>query len=208
MPAQRNKEELRIFTPVGQFGQGWIKDVFWSTVESGVDAIIADAGSTDSGPGRLALGKTAGSAAGYKSDFGDLIEACHTHGVKCLIGSAGGSGTNAQVDMSVRVIKEIVAERGYRPMKVISIYSEIPKDHVRDKKNNGLVSPCGDGVPNLEDKDIDDAITIVAQMGMEPYVKAMEENPDFDIIIGGRAYDPAPYAAFCVHNGFNDLGKV
>ena len=40
----------------------------------------------------------------------------------------------------------------------------------------------------------------------EPYVKAMDENPDFDIIIGGRAYDPAPYAAFCLHHGFNDVG--
>jgi hypothetical protein len=34
----------------------------------------------------------------------------------------------------------------------------------------------------------------------------MLDHPDFDIIIGGRAYDPAPYAAFAIHHGFKDLG--
>lgn len=35
-------------------------------------------------------------------------------------------------------------------------------------------------------------------MGPEPFVQAIEAEPDFDIIIGGRAYDPSPYAAFCI----------
>ena len=62
-------------------------------------------------------------------------------------------------------------------------------------------------MPALTEKDIDDSVRIVAQMGLEPYLKAMDEHPDFDIIIGGRAYDPAPYAAFCLHNGFTDIGE-
>ncbi|KIW33929.1 uncharacterized protein PV07_00743 [Cladophialophora immunda] len=206
MSPGRTKDELRIFTPVGQFGQGWNSSVFWDVVDSGVDAIIADAGSTDSGPGRLALGKTAASPQGYKRDFGELVKACHTHGVRCLIGSAGGSGSNELVDMSTRLIKEIVEENGYRPMKVISIYAEIPKETVRQKFKDNLMSPCGQAVPELKEDDIDSAVRIVAQMGLEPYVKAMNENPDFDIIIGGRSYDPAPYAAFCIHHGFEDLG--
>lgn len=207
MSPGRTRDELRIFTPVGQFGQGWNTGVFWDTIESGVDAIIADAGSTDSGPGRLALDKTAASPAGYRADFGDLVKARHTHGVRCLIGSAGGSGSSACVDMSTRIIKEIVEENGYRPMKVISIYAEIPKDHVLEKFKDGLVSPCGQGVPELLESDIHSATRIVGQMGLEPYLKAMNEHPEFDIIIGGRAYDPAPYAAFCMHHGFDDLGK-
>jgi hypothetical protein len=43
-------------------------------------------------------------------------------------------------------------------------------------------------------------------MGHEPYLKAMQENPDFDIIIGGRAYDPSPYAAYCLYKGFKNMG--
>jgi hypothetical protein len=207
MSPGKTKSEVRIFTPVGQFGQGWNSEVFWDTVESGVDAIIADAGSTDSGPGRLALGKTAASPQGYKRDYGELVKACHTHGVRCLIGSAGGSGSNAFVDMSTQIIKEIIEEKGYRPMKVISIYAEIPKDVVRQKFKANQIVPCGTAVPELKEDDIDSATRIVAQMGLEPYVKAMEENPDFDIIIGGRSYDPAPYAAFCLHHGFEDTGE-
>jgi hypothetical protein len=36
-------------------------------------------------------------------------------------------------------------------------------------------------------------------MGYEPFLDAMNANPEFNIIIGGRAYDPAPYAAYCVY---------
>lgn len=54
--------------------------------------------------------------------------------------------------------------------------------------------------------DISSATRIVAQMGQEPYIKAMEENPDFDVIIGGRAYDPSPYAAYCSYKGFKNQG--
>jgi hypothetical protein len=105
------------------------------------------------------------------------------------------------------MIKEIIKENGYRSMKIISIYSEISKDLVRQKSKDKLISPCGSGIPALTESDIDYTNKIVAQMGLEPYLKAMQENPDFDIIIGGRAYDPSPYAAFCLYHGFTDLGE-
>jgi hypothetical protein len=59
----------------------------------------------------------------------------------------------------------------------------------------------------LTERDISTATRIVAQMGHEPFIKAMEENPDFDVIIGGRAYDPAPYAAYCYYKGFKNQGR-
>lgn len=36
-------------------------------------------------------------------------------------------------------------------------------------------------------------------MGHEPFLDAMAAQADFDIIIGGRAYDPSPYIAYCAH---------
>lgn len=36
-------------------------------------------------------------------------------------------------------------------------------------------------------------------MGPEPFLDAMDAHPDFDVIIGGRAYDPSPYVAYCTH---------
>lgn len=205
-PSTIRKSELRIFTPIGQLGQGFSEKIYFDTLESGVDAVIADGGSTDSGPGRLALGKGNVPKAGLERDLRIMVKGCHTHNVPVLIGSAGGDGENAFVDMCVEIITDAIKTNGYRPMKILSIYSEIPKEHVRRKLKENLISPCGGGVPDLLEEDIENCTRIVAQMGLEPYLKAMRENPDFDIIVGGRAYDPSPYAAFCKFSGFDNMG--
>jgi hypothetical protein len=207
MAPSRLKDELKIFTPIGQLGQGFSEEIFWDTLKSGVDAIIADGGSTDSGPGRLALGKPNVPYSRLQNDINLFVRAAHEYNVPTLIGSIGGDGENAHVDKCIEFVREAVKANGYRSMKVIGIYSEIPKDLIRQKMSQGLISGCGPGVPELTEHDVETSTRIVAQMGLEPYLKAMKENPDFDIIIGGRAYDPAPYAAFCLYNGFNDMGK-
>ncbi|KAK5956201.1 hypothetical protein OHC33_002775 [Knufia fluminis] len=206
MSPARTKDELRIFTPVGQLGQGWSEQIFWDTLDSGVDAIILDGGSTDSGPGRLALGKPNVPRSRLARDIGMLVQACHTHNVPALIGSAGGDGENALVDMCIDIVQEAVKANDYRPMKVISIYSEIPDDLVRQKLKTDLITPCGTAVPQLTEHEITTSTRIVAQMGLEPFLKAMQDNPGFDIIVGGRAFDPSPYAAFCLYHGFEDMG--
>ncbi|KAK6332286.1 hypothetical protein TWF696_003005 [Orbilia brochopaga] len=205
-PSKTTTEEIRIFTPIGQLGQGFSEQIYWDTLESGIDVTIIDGGSTDSGPGRLALGKTNVPKAGLVRDLELLTKGCHLYNVPVLIGSAGGDGENAFVDTCVEIIRDCIKKNGYRPMNILSIYSEIPKDHIRQKMKDGLIVPCGGAVPELQDSDVEAATRVVAQMGLEPFVKAMEENPGFDIIVGGRAYDPAPYAAFCVYKGFEDMG--
>ncbi|KAJ5595469.1 uncharacterized protein N7459_001677 [Penicillium hispanicum] len=200
------KDELRIFTPIGMLGYGFSEQIFWSTMAEGVDAVILDAGSTDSGPSKLALGKSTGTRQAYERDLGVLVAGCHVYRKPLLIGSAGGDGSTRGVDMFVDIIQEAIRREGYRPMKVVSIEAEISKSVVRDHYERSLVKPCGSAVPELEPRDIDDATRIVAQMGIEPWLKAMEEHPDFDIIVGGRSYDPSPYAAFCLSHGITDLG--
>jgi len=207
MSSGRTKDELRILTPIGQLGQGWSEQIFWETLESGIDAIIIDGGSTDSGPGRLALGKPNVPRSRLAKDIGTLAKACHLYNIPVLIGSAGGDGENALVDMCVQLVHEAVTTNRLRPMKVISIYSDISKDLVRQKFKDDLITPCGEAVPDLTEHDIATSTRIVAQMGLEPYLHAMQNNPGFDIIIGGRAFDPSPYAAFCCYHGFEDMGK-
>ncbi len=56
--------------------------------------------------------------------------------------------------------------------------------------------------------DIDECPRILAQMGSEPFVQAMEETPDFNLVIGGRAYDPAPYVAFATFCIRRTVGKL
>ena len=71
------------------------------------------------------------------------------------------------------------------------------KDLIRERLQAGEVTSCGDEVPQLTEDDVRLAPTIVGQMGPEPMYKAMLANRDFDIVLTGRAYDPAIFVAFC-----------
>lgn len=71
---------------------------------------------------------------------------------------------------------------------------------VTDRLQAGQIAGCGPAVPHLTQADIDASPRIVAQMGPEPYLDAMFATPDFDVIIGGRAYDPAPFIAFASYH--------
>ena len=80
------KSELKIFTPIGMLGFGFSESIFWSTIESGIDAIILDAGSSDGGPSKLALESTSATSEAYKKDLSLLVEAAHAYRVPVLIG--------------------------------------------------------------------------------------------------------------------------
>lgn len=88
-------------------------------------------------------------------------------------------------------------------LKVLAIYSEIDGSTVLERLRTGNISGCGPCVPPLTVEDVEATKTIVGQMGPEPYVRAMSAHPDFDIIVGGRAYDPAPYVAFSAYHAFD-----
>ena len=190
-------------------GYGYSTKTFWNTLDTyDIDAIICDAGSTDSGPQKLALGHTTVPEESYEVDLEPMVAASHAYHVPVIITSAGGDGSSDHVDLLVNQIDAIVAKRQYRTLKVLKLYAEIPKPVVQDALQGGKIEPCGGGVPPLTSGDIDSASRIVAQMGIQPFLDAMYESPDFDIIIAGRTYDPAPYAAFCVYHGFEDLGVM
>jgi hypothetical protein len=90
-----------------------------------------------------------------------------------------------------------LSDRGHS-IKAISIFSGIPKATILERLQAGRVSPCGPCVPALTEDKVDASPRVVAQIGPEPFVDAMEADPDFNVIIGGRAYDPAAYVAFCI----------
>lgn len=202
------QDELRIFTPIGNVGYGYSTEIFWSTIDKlKPHAIICDSGSTDSGPQKLALGSSTVPRESYECDLEPIVAAAHS-GTPVIIGSAGGDGADAHVDDFVDIIDGIVAARGYRSLNIIKVYAEIPKEDVEEAlvSSPARIVPCGGGVPPLTRSEIEASTRIVAQMGMQPFLDAMHKHPDFDMIIAGRAYDPAPYAALCYYHGFEDLG--
>lgn len=68
-----------------------------------------------------------------------------------------------------------------------------------------MITSCG-AAPPLQERDVNDTRLSVAQMGPELIQKATIEHPDFEILVVGRSYNPAPSVTFCTFRGFKDPG--
>ncbi|RXK37323.1 hypothetical protein M231_05389 [Tremella mesenterica] len=202
---------VEIITPVGQIGYGYPIDPFLEECRRMPEGsfIIADCGSTDSGPQKLCFGLLTAPRESYLRDMRPIFAMAHERGFKVLFGSAGGHGSNSHVDEFADIVNQICKEEGYS-FKVAKIYAEIDKDLIKSHIANGTCTPCGP-VPELTDEEVEKCPRVVAQMGCEPFIKALEGGAD--IVLGGRAYDPAPYAAVCNMAGIDPglgwhMGKI
>ncbi|KAK6221103.1 hypothetical protein LQW54_001676 [Pestalotiopsis sp. IQ-011] len=201
-----------IVTPVGMLGYGFNEQqtatALSRLVPTGTPtAIILDSGSTDSGPEKLALGNMTCPRAAYTRDLTRLIRLVISFRVPLIFSSAGGDGSDAHVEEIEDIIQEIMGddENSHAQLKTIAIFAGIDKILVRERLREGQMSGCGKYVPQLTDQDIDESTNIVAQLGPEPFLDAMIENPDFDVVIGGRAYDPSPYVAFAAFHSQSQI---
>ncbi|TIC90152.1 hypothetical protein CH35J_012168 [Colletotrichum higginsianum] len=195
-----------IVTPVGCMGYGFDENIVAQELAQLAPsrtptAIILDAGSTDSGPEKLALGTMTCPRSAYVKDLTKLLRLVHAFQVPLIFSSAGGDGADEHVRLMEEIIQEISAEETnqHYSFKTVSIFSSIDKSVILERLGAGRITGCGACVPVLTEEDVTDSPRVVAQIGPEPFIDAMEATPDFDVIIGGRAYDPAPYVAFSVY---------
>ncbi|MBS0549002.1 MAG: acyclic terpene utilization AtuA family protein [Proteobacteria bacterium] len=205
-------DEIRILTPSGMLGYGFPVEHFKMGLALKPHAITIDSGSTDSGPQKLGLGEMTCSREAYVKDIEVLLEAQQATRIPVLISSAGGDGTNLHVDVFRDIVTEIARRRGWH-FKVASIYSDIDKSHIARELKAGRIEPLGP-VPPLDPREVEAATVVVAQMGAEPFVKALDESPGgVDVILAGRSYDPSPTAAMAIRAGFDPalawhMGKI
>ena len=193
------KPVTTILTPTGMLGYGYPESDFWAAVERGVDVLVADSGSTDPGPYMLGLGATLCSDESYARDLRWMLQAVHRNRIPLLISSAGGAGTRDQVDHMVALIDRIAAEEGFG-LRVAAIYADVPAGAVTAKLATGRIEPNVRGdLPSSEA--VEASAAIVAQMGAAPFTAILEGDQPFDVIVAGRAYDPAPHAAWSMHHG-------
>ncbi|KAF4915968.1 hypothetical protein CGCVW01_v010197 [Colletotrichum viniferum] len=191
-------DEFTILTPNAILGYGYDSDHFWYGIEKYKPAaIIVDSGSTDGGPYKLGMGKMTCGRGSYVRDLEPILEACFHHKIKVLIGSAGGDGSNKHVAEMLDLVTEIAERKGYS-FKVATIQAGMDRKWIKSRISQNRVGPCGPVEPLLPEV-VDGAVDVVAQMGSEPYLEALKESPD--IIIGGRSYDPAPFAGFSIARG-------
>lgn len=203
--------EFRVLTPVGMLGYGYREADFAACVDRGVDAIVVDSGSTDPGPSMLGLGDTLVTEESYLRDLRPMVRAVHEHRIPLLVGSAGGAGTDAQVDLMVGWLERIAVEQGVT-LRVAAVYSELSREVVRDRLARGRIRPDVRG-ELCTDSDVEASTAIVAQIGAEPFAEALTAHGPVDVVVAGRAYDPAPYAAFLVPRGIGPaiawhVGKI
>jgi len=191
---------MKILAPCGILGYGFPEDSFLHGMEKRPDAIIVDAGSTDAGPHKLGAGVAIVSDEAMQRDLELIIPAAARARIPVLIGSAGGSGGRVHVEHTLSIIRRIVGAHHLQSLPAAAIWADIPKELVRRKQREGRIAPLGRTVPELTEERLDKTGGIVAQMGHEPFEQALRLG--YQLIVGGRAYDPSPFAAFCAYRGF------
>lgn len=205
------EKSIKILSPCGILGYGFPLESFAKGMKDNPDAIVVDAGSTDAGPHKLGANTAIVSRQACKKDLESIITAGFQNKIPVIIGSAGGSGGRAHVEWTLGIIDEIIAERKLSPIKQAVIWADIPKDIIRSNMKRGKVVPLGKSVSELTEEALEDTTGVVAQMGIEPILEALDKGAQ--LIVCGRAYDPSPFAAVGVFNGFDaamayHMGKV
>jgi len=201
--------ELKILSPTAILGYGFPMESWDEGMRREPDVIAVDAGSTDPGPYYLGAGVSFTDRDAVKRDLSIMIPAGLKAGIPVIIGTAGGSGAKPHLDWNTEIIKEIAHEQKLT-FSLAVIPSDISKETVVKAFNKNSIHPLHPAPP-LKRDDIDDAAHIVAQMGCEPIIKALEAGAQ--VILAGRAYDPAVFAALAVHKGYDrglatHLGKI
>lgn len=193
--------ELRILSPCGILGYGYPESSFLNGMAMQPHAIVVDAGSTDAGPHKLGAGVAIVSRRACKKDLEIMLINGHKAGIPVIIGSAGGAGGRVHVEWTASIIDEILQEQGIKSKKIAIIWGDIDKEIISKRLAEGKVEPLGMSVKPLTPERLAQTNAVVAQMGHEPVVKALQGGAE--IIICGRAYDPSPFAAVAAIHGFN-----
>lgn len=194
---------LRILSPGGSLGYGVNADSLQRAVALGLDAIGADSGSTDMGPYYLGSGHPYHSRAAMKRDLRLVLRAGLENQVPVLIGNGGGAGADPHLHWMHSIIREIAEEEGMG-FDLALVHSQQGPQYLRDRLRAGKVTPMP-GVPELTEARLDACERIVAQMGIEPFVKALDEGAQ--VVLAGRACDSGIFAALPARAGL-DLGHA
>ncbi|MGF7186400.1 hypothetical protein GGQ84_002502 [Desulfitispora alkaliphila] len=202
-------DEIRILSPTAILGYGFPIESFREGLNREPHVIAVDAGSTDPGPYYLGAGVSFTNRESVKRDLRLMLKAGKEHNIPVIVGSAGGSGADVHLNWCVEVVRDIIAEERLQ-CKVATISAQLDKQFIKEELDLGNIIPLGPCAP-LTRKNLEETSNVVAQMGVEPFIKALTSGAD--VVIAGRAYDPAVFAAYPIMHGFDPglalhLGKI
>ena len=203
------KKEMKILSPTGIVGYGFPEESFLAGVAQKPDLIACDAGSTDPGPYYLGAGIPFTNATAVKRDMTLMLKAACQLGIPLVIGSCGGAGANPHLMREVGIVKEIAKEQNLS-FKLAVITAEFSKEYLLGALEEGKLAKLGPA-PEITAEEICASTHIVAQMGVEPIIEALDKGAQ--VVLCGRCYDPAAFAAPAIRLGYDralalHLGKI
>lgn len=194
-------DKLQLLSPTGHLGFTPIEEgSFHVGVDRRPDFIVADSGSCDIGPQALGSDAQASPQAWQASDLELLLVAGRRLRVPVIVGSAGDTGTDRGVHTFAEMIRRIARKHRLPAFRMATIFSEQSIDGLKERLRRGAWTGGLDGRAALRSADLEATDTAVAVMGAEPIVDAL--NSGADVIIAGRACDPALFAAPLLGAGY------
>jgi len=177
-------------------GSGYNVEAFKRGLAQSPHFIGQDAGSTDMGPYYHGSGATFLPLATYRHDMEIMLRAARERRIPLIIGSAFTSGCNATLDMAVHMARELARQHGLS-FRMAVIGAEIPKQELKRRLAEGAFESLGPDA--LTPETIERCGPVCAQMGVEPFMKALDAGAE--VIIAGRACDDAIFAALPILRG-------
>ena len=202
-------KKLRVVALNGLLGYGYPRASLDRALAMEPDLVGVDGGSTDPGPYYLGSGESFVSEAQVARDLEPALCAAAERGIPLIVGTAGGSGAEPHLQSLLTVVREIAARNGLS-FRMAAIHAEVPTETVLAALGEGRISPCGHA-PELTEEDVRGCTRIVAQMGTEPLIVALEGGAQ--VVIAGRCCDAGVFAAEPIRRGFDPglalhMGKI
>lgn len=192
-------EEIVGLAPSGSMGSGYNLKAFERGLAANPHFIGQDAGSTDMGPYYHGTGAPFLPLATYQHDLSYMLRAARKLKIPLLIGSAMTSGANENLAAMVRMVTELAREDAMS-FRMAIISAELDKADLKRRLAHEpfeSLGPAGALTPET----IDRCGPVCAQMGVEPFIRALDAGAD--VIIAGRACDDAIFAALPIMRGFD-----
>lgn len=201
--------ELRVVAATGLVGYGFPEASLRVALESDPHVVGGDGGSCDPGPYYLGAGVSFTTRKAVKRDVELMLTGALRKHIPFILGSAGGAGGAPHLAWVREIVEEIAREQGLH-FRMAVVHAEQDKAYVLEKLAAGKVKPLGP-VPELTERDIEQAERIVGMMGAEPMIKALDAGAQ--VVLTGRSSDSAIYAAVPLREGFPPglawhLGKI
>ena len=206
------RDRMSILSPTGHLGFTPIEaESFALGVARRPDAIVADSGSCDIGPQPLGADEHCSPEEWQRHDLELMLLAARRLGVPMIVGSASDTGTDRGVRQYAAIIEELARRHRLAPFTLATIRSEVSGREVARRMEGGARVEGLDGRPDLTRETLARTDRLVAVMGVEPIIRALDGGAD--VVIAGRSSDSCIFAAPAIRAGFPEaaayyLGKV